>query len=258
MSQPRFIWLSMSACPPGRWDLRLLDWRMLPACRSPGLSPGEPLLLDWRIGGRCPDWAQVASPQCAIAIGVDDPRARAELIEAGFGDALSSQVALVELAARMLKLEGLRAMIPQERQVGPLRLDLFYRDAQADGCWIGLHPREFALLWRLAQKPGERVSRGTLLADVWRLRHEPETNSLEVHVSRLRTKLAISGLAYLLQTHPEGGYYVSAEGRASFCGFSRARRAALDSRPVLTQEYRTPRQDIVESHVQQPRYDRSG
>ena len=256
MSQPQFIWLSMSATPPGRWDLRLLDWRILPACRAPDLQPGLPLLVDWRIGGRCSDWADIPQRNCAIAIGVDEPQVRAELIAAGFGDALSSQVAPVELAARLLKLEGLGAMIPQHRRVGPLGLDLLYRDARADGRWLGLHPREFALAWRLAESPGKRVSRETLLADVWRLRHEPETNSLEVHVSRLRAKLAVSGLGYLVQTHPDGGYVISDAGRATFSGFSRDRRAALDSARMIKQEPRTSsRDEIVESHVQQPRYD---
>lgn len=133
---------------------------------------------------------------------------RAELIEQGFADALSSQVSLVELGARMLKLEGLREMISQYRIIGPVRLDPFYRDAYVDGRWIGLHPREFALMWRLAAQPGERVEKAALLKDVWRLRHEPETISLEVHVSRLRAKLAVSGLGWLVQTHPEGRYFI--------------------------------------------------
>lgn len=80
----------------------------------------------------------------------------------------------------------------------PARLNV----GQADRRWIGLHPREFALMWRLAECPGEQVTKEALLTDVWRLRHEPETNSLEVHVSRLRDKLALSVLAWLVQTHP--------------------------------------------------------
>ncbi len=134
MSQPDFFWLSMAASPPARWNLRLLDWR---------------------IGGRCLDWADMAERRHSIVVGVEEAQARADLIRNGFADALPSQVALVELAARMVKLEGLRKMIPSHRRVGPLRLDLFHRDDQADGRWIGLHPREFALMWRLAECPGE-------------------------------------------------------------------------------------------------------
>lgn len=85
-------------------------------------------------------------------------------------------------------------------------LDLFHREAQVDGRWMGLHPREFALLWRLAESPGRQVGKPELLRDVWRLSHEPETNSLEVHVSRLRAKLAVGNVAWIVQTHESGGY----------------------------------------------------
>lgn len=97
-------------------------------------------------------------------------------------------------------------LLPRRRSIGPLTLDLVYRDANAGGAWLHLHPREFALLWRLADSPGSRVTRGELCRDVWRLRHEPETNSVEVHVSRLRAKLASAGCASLIETDPRGGY----------------------------------------------------
>ena len=61
-------------------------------------------------------------------------------------------------------------------------------------------------MWRLADQPGERVSRASLLKDVWRINHDPETNSVEVHVSRLRGKLAEAGCDNLVLTVPEGGY----------------------------------------------------
>jgi DNA-binding response OmpR family regulator len=50
------------------------------------------------------------------------------------------------------------------------------------------------------------VTRRDLWRDVWRLKHEPETNSVEVHVSRLRAKLASAGCAGLVETCPGGGY----------------------------------------------------
>ena len=74
--------------------------------------------------------------------------------------------------------------------MGPLTPDLIHRDAQHGSRWLALHPREFGVLWRLAECPGRRVSRAQLLRDVWRLNHDPETNSIAVHVSRLRSKLA--------------------------------------------------------------------
>lgn len=50
------------------------------------------------------------------------------------------------------------------------------------------------------------MTRWQLIADVWQLNHEPETNSVEVHVSRLRAKLARAACDDQVQTAPEGGY----------------------------------------------------
>ncbi len=101
---------------------------------------------------------------------------------------------------------GNEVMIPRFREAGDVTLDLFHRDARIEDRWLGLYPREFALLWRLAQKPGERVTRQQLLADVWRIHFEPETNSLDAHVARIRDKLEPFGLAQLVAAHSDGGY----------------------------------------------------
>jgi DNA-binding response OmpR family regulator len=97
-------------------------------------------------------------------------------------------------------------MLPGRREIGPLRLDLLARDGFVASRKLALHPREFALLWRLADAPGTAVAKRVLLAEVWRLGYVPDTNSLAVHVFRLRAKLAGAGLKDLVQTVPEGGY----------------------------------------------------
>lgn len=99
-------------------------------------------------------------------------------------------------------------LIPRFREAGDVMLDLFHRDGRVDDRWVGFHPREFELLWRLAQQPGERLTRKQLLLDVWRIDFEPETNSVAVHVARVRSKLDPFGLSSILATHPEGGYYL--------------------------------------------------
>lgn len=99
-------------------------------------------------------------------------------------------------------------MIPRFREAGDVTLDLLHRDGRVVDSWLGLHPREFALQWRLAEAPGLCVSRQQLLADVWRIHFEPETNSLAVHVARVRAKLEPFGLARLIATHPGGGYFL--------------------------------------------------
>jgi DNA-binding response OmpR family regulator len=109
-------------------------------------------------------------------------------------------------------------MLPRFRDAGDLVLDLLHRDARIDDRWIGLNPREFALLWRLAEEPDTPISKTQLLADVWRITHDPSTNSLAVHVARIRAKLRPYGLASLIATHPQAGYYLDANDRTG--GFS--------------------------------------
>ena len=101
-------------------------------------------------------------------------------------------------------MHAAQQLIARSIEAGPLRLDLFYRDAALDGRWLALHPREFALLWRLAETPGHTVSQRTLLADVWRTTITPDTNRIAVHVARLRRKLATVGLDRLIATDPPG------------------------------------------------------
>lgn len=103
---------------------------------------------------------------------------------------------------------GSDVMMPRFREAGDVTLDLFHRDGRVDDRWLALHPREFALLWRLAQQPGQRISRHQLLAEVWRIHFEPETNSVAVHVARVRAKLEPFGLVRLIGTHPDGGYFL--------------------------------------------------
>lgn len=100
------------------------------------------------------------------------------------------------------------AVLPRFREAGDVTLDLFHRDGRVDDRWLGFHPREFELLWRLAEQPGTRVTKQQLLTEVWRINFEPETNSVAVHVARVRSKLDVFGLSSILATHPEGGYYL--------------------------------------------------
>lgn len=233
MSLPVFFWLSSAPVPPARWDLRHIGWSLDGPVQGSMVDGRHPALLDWREFGRPEDWIAIRRPETVIAVGVDEPEARASLIASGFGDAVGTQIALVELGARLIKLEAFAKSLPRKRKVGPVVLDIFYRDGQVGGSWLGLHPREFALLWRLAETPYTPVSRRQLLADVWRMEHPPETNSLEVHVSRLRAKLAISRCGWLVQTHPDGGYQLGGDALGGFRGFGCAHREMLDSRARL-------------------------
>ena len=99
-------------------------------------------------------------------------------------------------------------LIPRFREAGELTLDLFHRDGRVADRWLRLQPREFELLWRLAARPGERHSRLQLLADETPTDLDPQANSVALRVALLRAKLAPFGLARMLATHPEGGYFL--------------------------------------------------
>lgn len=108
-------------------------------------------------------------------------------------------------------MKNLPPFLPRRIRVGRLILDVFHRDALVGERWLHLHPREFELLWRLAETPGIATSKEDLLRDVWRLRSDPGTNSLAVHVSRLRTKLAEHDLAQMVRTLEDGRYVLQLE-----------------------------------------------
>lgn len=195
----QFSWISLAEEPPEPWDLRMVGWAMLP-----GEDGTAPLLFDAR-DGTAPDIPKTPTRRMVV-LGVDSPARRAKLLASGFGEAMAAEIDILELAARIERVADTAARLPREIRAGPVTLDLFHRDGRVEDRWLGLHPREFALLWHLAETTGQAVTRADLLMAVWRLKHDPGTNSLEVHVSRLRTKLNAAGVAGLIETAPAGGY----------------------------------------------------
>jgi len=210
-----FGWVSARRDPPERWDLRRLGWRL--CCGSAGRRADCRHVLIVDAGGIDPaarlDLAEADRPAWRLLmIGVEQPAERARLLTMGCAEAMSAAIGLHELEARARRVHDMFGMLPRWRTIGALTLDLFHRDARCGGRWLALHPREFGVLWRLADRPAERVTRKQLLTDVWRLGHEPETNSVEVHVSRLRAKLAEFGCRNLILSDPRGGYRLAEPG----------------------------------------------
>jgi len=189
---------------PHQWDLRRHGWHVC-TCGDGGQQQcGHVTLFD---GRHLPaNGCELPAARRLIVLGVEDSELRARLLALGCGDVPGPATGLAELAARVRRVAAAACSLPRALHVGPLLLDLLHRDARRGPTWLGLHPREFGLLWRLAEAPGTPVTRRTLLQDVWRIHHEPDTNSVEVHVSRLRGKLALAGCADLVRTASTGGY----------------------------------------------------
>lgn len=220
----RFGWISDQAEPCARWDLRSLGWQLcVPLAPDQGQADDAwPLLCDYRNTAPARLSSLKALRRHTLLLGIDGSLERAGLLAAEFADVLPSDVDVVELAQRATRIRRGFDTLPRYRAAGPVQLDLFHRDARARGRWLGLHPREFALLWQLAERPGKRVTRRELLAVVWRLHHEPETNRVEVHVSRLRGKLATVGLQAMVATDPLGGYHLAPMPGAEVAGQGQA------------------------------------
>lgn len=203
-----FRWFSAGPIPVA-YDLRRLGWQLIGDSSSSGPAPH--VLLGCPHNLPLNDWVDLssASPmqrKWMMMLDVNGSLERARMLRMGFGDALGSGPELDELEARVIRLAAMADALPRYRQHGALRLDLLAREAFVAGRALGLHPREFALLWRLAEVPGAPVSSVELLLDVWRLSFRPETNSLAVHVSRLRAKLRLAGIDGIVETAGDGSY----------------------------------------------------
>ena len=93
-------------------------------------------------------------------------------------------------------------------QVGDLELDLLSRTATRGGAKIDLQPREFRLLEYLMKHAGQVVTRTMLLEHVWDYHFDPQTNVIDVHVSRLRAKIDKNFDKPLLHTVRGAGYTI--------------------------------------------------
>ena len=195
-----FRWISQRLLPPG-FDLRIRGWRL---CGEGDADADCVRLIDaWLIDPF--DLRPPARKHRSLALGIAESRERARWLMRGYGDALSWDTSLDELAVRAERL--LLPTWPAIRHHGRLELDPGARDASVHGQRLRLHPREFLLLWRLSDEPGVAIPRTELLRDVLGLTIEPQTNTLAVHVCRLRKKLHTARLSHLLVTGPGNGSY---------------------------------------------------
>ncbi|PKB14751.1 DNA-binding response OmpR family regulator [Novosphingobium kunmingense] len=204
-----FCWIAAGAIPAAL-DLRRLGWRLRPALPQPGQDNPCPILAlphdlpfhRWLALTR----GRLAPRPLTLVLGIDDPLERARLLRLGFGEALGWALSLEELEVRAEQVLERAQALNRRRRAGALTLDLVMREGFVADRPLRLFPREFALLWRLSEVPGFGVAQDVLLRDVWGLSFRPETNSLAVHVSRLRAKLRLAGMEGLVETLADGGY----------------------------------------------------
>lgn len=141
--------------------------------------------------------------------GVDD---RVTGFESGGDDYLAKPFAFVELLARLQAIVRRRTKDapPTRLEVDDLELDRLKRRVQRAGREISLQSLEFSLLECLMLHAGEVVTRTMLLKEVWGYDFDPQTNVVDVHVSRLRMKLDEGGHPSLLHTVRGAGYILRA------------------------------------------------
>jgi DNA-binding response OmpR family regulator len=130
-------------------------------------------------------------------------------LEQGGDDYLTKPFALAELLARLRNLLR-RSSIPQNEsvrlRVADLELDLLRHEARRGEQILQLTPQEFSLLEYLCRNAGRVVTRTMILDHVWRMRIDPSTNVVDVHIYRLRSKVDSNAIPPLIHTIRGVGY----------------------------------------------------
>lgn len=176
-----------------RYDAAIVD-RMLPG--KDGLS----IIQELRA-------AQKTTPVLILsALGEVDDRVHG--LRAGGDDYLAKPYAFSELLARLEALlrRGEANVRQHNLRVADLEMDLLARSVKRAGMRIDLQPREFRLLEYLMRHTGQVVTRTMLLENVWEYHFDPQTNVIDVHISRLRQKIDKEFEPPLLYTVRGSGY----------------------------------------------------
>lgn len=186
--------IGLTMAQSGQYDILIVD-RMLP--ELDGLSIIERLRKEGH-----------STPVLILsALGeVDD---RVEGLAAGGDDYLVKPYAFSELLARVNALTRRRNTDIQDQmvlEVADLHLDRLKRKVTRSGRKINLQPREFRLLEYLMSNAGQVVTRTMLLEKVWEYHFDPQTNVIDVHISRLRSKIDKDFNPPLIHTERGAGY----------------------------------------------------
>lgn len=175
------------------YDVMIID-RMLP-----GLD-GLSIIQTIRAAGN------VTPVLVLSALGKVDDRVKG--LRAGGDDYLVKPFAFAELLARIDALARRGGGAPTETRlrVADLEMDLLARRVIRDGKEVDLQPREFQLLEYLMRHADQVVTRTMLLENVWDYHFDPQTNLIDVHISRLRQKVDKGHEQPLIHTVRGAGY----------------------------------------------------
>jgi two-component system OmpR family response regulator len=184
------------------YDVIVMD-RMLPG-NIDGLAIIEALR---KAGNRTP---------ILILSALDAVDERIRGLRAGGDDYLTKPFAFGELLARLDALGRRSSGGDADRalQVGDLRMDLLTRRVTRGSRVITLQPREFKLLEYLMRHANQVVTRTMLLEGVWDYNFDPQTNVVDVHISKLRQKLELDTERPLVRTVRNAGYMMCEHDRA--------------------------------------------
>ncbi len=135
---------------------------------------------------------------------------KVEGLQSGSDDYLAKPFSFTELLARIQALIRRATGTPETTRlrVGELHLDLLKREVTRAGRTIILQPREFALLEYLMRNAGRVVSKTMIIEHVWDYNFEPQTNIVEVSISRLRNKIDRDFDQPMIHTIRGAGYVV--------------------------------------------------
>jgi two-component system OmpR family response regulator len=179
----------------GNYDVLIVD-RMLP--KLDGLT----------VIGRLREKAIDVPVLILSALGQVDDRVKG--LRAGGDDYLPKPYSFSELLARGEVLSRRRGGRSEETvlRVGDLQLDRLSHEVRRGSQEIVLQPREFRLLEYLMRHAGQVVTRTMLLENVWDYHFDPQTNVIDVHISRLRSKIDKGFSQPLLHTIRGAGYMI--------------------------------------------------
>lgn len=183
-----------------RWDVVILD-RMLP-----GDVDGLSIVQTIRTLKK-PTPIVILSALASL-----DERVKG--LRCGGDDYLTKPFGFSELLARvqaLLRRSGMKEDV-SDLWIADLRLDLRKRKAERATKPIALQPREFRLLEYLVRHQGQVVTRTMLLESVWDYHFDPQTNAVDVQISRLRQKIDKDFSPPLLHTVRGVGYMMCADG----------------------------------------------